>query len=250
MKTLFNLTGKVAIVTGASRGIGEGIAIELARHGADIVVSDILDGEKVVKKIKSMKRKSIFLKCDVSKEASVKELVSQTIKNFRKIDILVNNAGIFNGGPTENYSESEWDKLIGINLKGSFLCSKEALKFMKKGSCIINISSVAGICGSAGGAAYSASKGGTRLLTKALAAEYGPKGIRVNSIHPGIIETAMTKGILKDKKAAQDMISKVPLGRTGKSIDISGPAVFLASDAAAYVTGAEIVADGGWICHL
>lgn len=250
MKNLFDLSGKVAIVTGASRGIGEGIAIELAKHGANVVVSDVLDGEAVVKKIKAMKRKAIFVKCDVSNSSSIKILMNEALKNFNKIDILVNNAGIFNGGSTENYSEADWDKTININLKGNFLLTKEAIKHMKKGSSIINISSVAGICGSAQGAAYCSSKGGIRLLTKSLAAEYGPKGIRVNSIHPGIIETAMTKGILKDKKTAQGMLSKIPLGRNGLPIDIAGPAVFLASNASSYVTGAELVADGGWISTL
>jgi len=243
---MFNLKNKTAIVTGAARGIGQSIAIELARNGADVVVSDIIPGNETVSKIKVLKRKSIFIKTDISSKQEVENLMNQTMKNFKKIDILVNNAGVFIPGTTDQLTEEAWEKTININLKGTFLCSQAALKYMKKGACIINTSSVAGICGYAQAAAYCASKGGIRLLTKSLAAEYGPKGIRVNSIHPGIIETDMTKDMLADKNTKQGMLSSIPLKRTGKPIDIAGPAVFLASDASSYMTGAEIVVDGGW----
>lgn len=250
MSKMFDLKGKVAIVTGAARGIGQSIAIELARHGADVVVTDIIPGNKIVGEIKKLKRKSIFIKADVSKKADVEKVVNQTVKNFKKIDILVNNAGIFVPGTIEKLSEKDWDKTINVNLKGCFLFSQAALKYMKKGSSIINISSVAGISGYSSASAYCASKGGIRLLTKSLAAEIGNRGIRVNSIHPGIIETAMTKGILADKKQKQSMISKVPLKRIGKPIDIAGPAVFLASDDSSYVNGEELIVDGGWVSCL
>lgn len=250
MSDLFDLTGKVAIVTGAARGIGQGIAIELARAGADVVVSDIIPEEGTISQIKKLKRKAIYIKTDISKKKEVESLINETIKNFKKIDILVNNAGIYLAGNTSNFPEESWDKTMNINLKGPFLCSQAALKHMKKGASIINISSVAGIEGSAGGAAYCASKGGIRLFTKALAAEVGPLGIRVNSIHPGLIDTAMTAGFTKDKKVLEGMMSKFLIKRVGKPIDIAGPVVFLASDASSYMTGAEIVADGGWICAL
>lgn len=248
--SLFDLTGKVAIVTGAARGIGQSIAVELARAGADVVVSDIIPGDETVSQIKKLKRKSIYVKTDISKKTEVENLIKETIKNFKKIDILVNNAGIFVPGATETLKEQDWDKTLNINLKGYFLCSQAALKYMRKGSSIINISSVAGICGYAQAAAYCSSKGGIRLLTKSLAAEFGSRGIRVNSIHPGLIDTAMTSDLLKDKKTKEGMLIKIPLKRTGKPIDIAGPAVFLASDASSYMTGSEIVADGGWICAL
>jgi len=247
---MFNLTGKVAIVTGAARGIGQAIAIELARHGADVVVSDIIPGQATVNKVKALKRKSIYIKTDISKKSEVDNLIKETIKKFRKIDILVNNAGIFITGATKTLKEEEWDKTIDINLKGYFLCTQAALKYMKKGSSIVNISSVAGIGGYAQAAAYCASKGGIRLLTKSLAAEYGPLGIRVNSIHPGIIETAMIKGILEDKKTKQGMLAKIPLKKIGNPIDIAGGAVFLASDASSYITGEELIIDGGWVAAL
>jgi len=247
---MFDLKGKTAVVTGAARGIGQSIAVELARNRADVVVSDIIPGDKTVNEIKKLKRKSIFVKTDISDKKQVQELIEKTIKEFKKIDILVNNAGIFVPGAIENISEQDWEKTINVNLKGCFLCSQAALKYMKKGSSIINISSVAGISGYPSAAAYCASKGGIRLLTKSLAVECGARGIRVNSIHPGIIETAMTKDILSDEKQKQGIIAKVPLKRTGKPIDIAGPSVFLASDASSYITGEEMVVDGGWIAGL
>lgn len=245
---LFDLKDKVAIVTGAARGIGQGIAIELARAGADVVVSDIIPGDETIRQIKKLKRKAIYVKTDISNKKQVENLVKETIKNFKKIDILVNNAGIYLPGNVSDLPEETWNKTMDINAKGPFLCSQAALKYMKKGSSIINISSVAGIEGSAGGAAYCASKGGIRLFTKALAAEVGSLGIRVNSIHPGLIDTAMTKDI--DKKMKEGMISKFLIKRVGKPVDIAGPAVFLASDASSYMTGSEIIVDGGWIAAL
>jgi len=247
---LFDLKGKVAIVTGAARGIGQGIAIELARAGADVVVSDIIPEEGTIKQINKLKRKAIYIQTDISNKNSVENLINQTIKTFKKIDILVNNAGGYIPGNTADLPEEIWDKTLSINAKGPFLCCQAALKYMKKGASIINISSVAGIKGSAGGAAYCASKGAIRLFTKALAAEVGSLGIRVNSVHPGLIDTAMTTGFTKDKKIVAGMISKFLLKRVGKPVDIAGPVVFLASDASAYMTGSEIVADGGWICSL
>jgi len=248
MIDLFDLTGKVAIVTGAARGIGQGIAVELARAGADVVISDIISGEDTINQIKKLKRKTIYVKTDISKKSEVENLIKETIKNFKKIDILVNNAGIYIPGNTIDFPEESWEKTMNINLKGPFLCSQAALKYMKRGSSIINISSIAGIEGSGGGAAYSASKGGIRLFTKSLAAEVGALGIRVNSVHPGLIDTAMTNGL--DKKTKEKMLEKFLIKRAGKPVDIAGPVVFLSSDASSYMTGSEIVVDGGWISAL
>lgn len=247
---MFDLSNKVAIVTGSARGIGQAIAIEFARTGADVVVSDIIPGDETVKQIKALKRKAIYVKTDVTNKKDIDNLISEAIKNFKKIDILVNNAGIAITEPSLNVSQESWDKTMNINLRGYFLCSQAALKYMKKGSSIINISSVAGICGSATAAAYCASKGGVRLLTKALAVEFAPQGIRVNSIHPGLIDTAMTKDVLENKAAKNAMVSGIPMKRVGQPVEIAGPAVFLASDAASYITGEELVVDGGWICGL
>ena len=249
---MFDLKNRVVIVTGAARGIGQSIAIELARNGANVVVTDIIPGNATVNKIKKLKRKSIFVKADVSNKKEVEQVVNETIREFKKVDILVNNAGIFKPSPSEILSEEDWQKTIDINLKGYFLFAQAAAKRMikkKKGN-IINISSVAGLSGYTQAAAYCASKGGIIALTKSLSAEWGKYGIRVNTICPGVIETAMTKNILADKKTKQGMLTKIPLGRTGKPIDIAEAAVFLASDASSYITGAELVIDGGWISAL
>lgn len=243
---LFDLSGKVALVTGSSRGMGQGIALELARKGADVVISDVLPGDETVKAITGIGRKSFYFKADVSNERNVKRLFSETIKKFGRLDILVNNAGIYRTSPTVELSEKDWEKTIHIDLKGVFLCSREALKVMKAGSSIINISSIAAMVGFPQAAAYCAAKGGVRALTKELAVEFAKQGVRVNSIHPGVIETPMTVGILKDEKTKATMLQSVPLGRTGKPIDIAGPVAFLASDAASYITGEELVVDGGW----
>lgn len=240
-----NLKGRVAIVTGAARGMGEAIAIELARYGANVVVSDVLPGESTVKKIKALKRDSIYVKTDVSNENEVKNLIDETIKKFKRIDILVNDAGIYKNSPSLNVSEEEWERTIHVNLKGVFLCSREALKHMKRGGNIVNISSVAAMVGFPQAAAYCASKGGVRSLTKSLAAEFGNKGIRVNSIHPGVIDTPMTKG-LKNSKMEKMTLLKIPLNRIGKPIDIANAVVFISSDAASYITGEELIVDGGW----
>ena len=243
---LSDLSGKVAVVTGASRGIGEAIAIELAKHGASVVVSDILPADNVLKKIKSLGRKSLYVKTDVSNEQEVISLFREIMEKFRKVDILVNNAGIYPFSPTIATSEEQWNKTINIDLKGVFLCSREALKHMKQGSSIVNISSIASNVGYSQLAAYCAAKGGVRSLTKSLAVEFADKGIRINSIHPGAVETPMTKAGLKDKSLLKNTLSKIPLGRIGKPIDIANAVVFLASDAASYITGEELVVDGGW----
>ena len=247
MNNLFDLSGKVAIVTGAARGIGESIAVELAKSGANVVVSDIIPGESTAKKVKALGRKSIYIRADVSNEKEVINLINETMRKFGKIDILVNNAGIYKYAPTTSFSLEDWEKTIHIDLRGVFLCSREALKHMKRGASIINISSIAGISGFPDSAAYCAAKGGVRALTKYLASEFGKKGIRVNSVHPGIIHTPMTQQFFEDKKSINEMIAKIPLGRVGQPIDIAGPVVFLASDAASYITGEELVVDGGWI---
>jgi NAD(P)-dependent dehydrogenase (short-subunit alcohol dehydrogenase family) len=243
---LFDLTGKVAVVTGASRGIGQGIAVELARAGANLVLTDVIKCDETIAQIQALKKSAVYFKADVSNERHVKKLMALAMKTFQKIDILVNNAGIYKASPTMNVSDRDWENIIHIDLKGTFLCAREALRYMKAGASIINISSIAGIVGFAQGAAYCAAKGGVRLFTKSLAAEVAKQGIRVNSVHPGVIETPMTVDILKDPNMKNSMIQGVPMGRTGKPLDIAGPVVFLASDASSYMTGSEIVVDGGW----
>ncbi len=249
---MFELNDKVAVVTGGSRGIGKGIALVLARAGADIAIADVLDAGDAVKEIEALGRKAISVKTDVSNKKSVDSMIKEVVSNFGKIDIMVNNAGILRLAQIENMEEKEWEKVIDVNLKGCFLCSQAAGKEMikQKSGSIINIASVAGIAAYQQGAAYSASKAGIILLTKALAGEWGKHGIRVNAICPGAIQTDMTKGMLEDEKMKQGIIMQVPLGRIGVPEDIGEAALFLASDAAGYVTGHALVADGGWTANL
>lgn len=252
---MFDLSGKIAIVTGARRGIGRGIALSLVQAGADVVVSDVSleDCQKVVGEVEALGRKGLAVKCDVSKKAEVDEMVQKTVAEFGKVDILVNNAGILGGfKPFLELTEEDWDKVIEINLKGQFLCAQSAAREMirNKWGRIVNIASIAS--GQVGVgfpqiAHYCASKGGITAMTEALALELSPQGVNVNAIGPGVIETEMTKGMLADEKTRQGMLMRVPKGRVGQPEDIGAAAVFLASDEADYITGATLFVDGGWL---
>jgi len=251
---LFDLSGKVAIVTGGRRGIGRGIALSLAQAGADVVVSDISleDCQKVVGEVEGLGRRGLAIKCDVTQKSEVDEMVKKTIEEFGKVDILVNNAGIVEFKPFLELTEEDWDKVLAVNLKGYFLCAQAAAREMvkKKWGRIINIASIAsgqvGI-GYPQIAHYCASKGGIVALTEALALELSPLGINVNAIGPGVIETEMTKGMLSDEKTKQEILARLPKGRVGQPKDIGTAVVFLASDEADYVTGATLFVDGGWL---
>ena len=257
MKRVFDLSGKVAIVTGARRGIGRGIALALAEAGADVVVSDINleDCQKVVKEIESASgggRKGLAAKCDVTQKSEVEEMVAQTVKEFGKLDILVNNAGIYAPKPFLELTEEEWGRTVDIDLKGQFLCAQAAAKEMAKNKWgrIINIASIASGQVGAGvlaSAHYCAAKGGVTGMTEALALELAPMGIRVNAVGPGAIDTAMTQDILADEQAKKGMLARIPVGRIGQPEDIAGMVVYLASDEADYVNGATIFIDGGYL---
>ena len=251
---MFSLKGKKALVTGASRGIGRGIALALAKQGADVAInyrSNKEEAEKVVAEIKKKERNSFPVQADVSSVDDVIRMFGEVKKNWGKLDILVNNAGIAYYSTFEEMTEEEWDKTLDVNLKGQFLCAREAAKLMKeKGGKIINISSIAS--GGAGiGAArmshYVASKGGVAALTEAMAAELAPYKINVNAIGPGFIDTDMTKELLSDPKAKQGLLARIPRGRLGKPADVGAAAAFLASDEADYITGALLFVDGGWL---
>ncbi len=252
---MFDLTNKVAIVTGSRRGIGKGIAKALAQAGANVVVSDIdlTETQKTADEIaQETGQETLAVKCDVTNKNEVEEMVTQTVARFGKLDILVNNAGITGMKPFLEMSEEDWDKVLDINLKGQFLCAQAAIREMvrQKSGRIINLTSiVAGQVGTGAvqAAHYSASKGGVTALTETLAAEFGSQGITVNAIGPGVIETAMTENFLADDKMKQWMLSRIPKGRFGKPEDIGYLAVYLASDEADYVTGATIFIDGGWL---
>lgn len=247
------LRDRVAIVTGARRGIGGAIAIALAEEGVTIVVSDIdqEDCEKVVAEIEGRGGKALAIRCDVSSRAEVENMVRRTVAVFHRIDILVNNAGIITFKPFLELTEEEWDKTLSVNLKGQFLCAQAAAREMirNRWGRIINISSISsGGCGIAYPlvAHYTASKGGIIALTEALALELTPHGINVNTICPGAIDTEMAKGV-KESGQLKQVLARIPKGRLGQPEDIANLAVFLASEESDYVSGAAIVIDGGWL---
>ena len=251
---MFDLKGKKALVTGSSRGIGRGIALALAKQGADVAInyrSDKNEAEEVVAKIKKMGRDAFVVQADVSSVDEVIRMFGEVKKQWDKLDILVNNAGIAYYSTFEAMTEEEWDKTLNVNLKGQFLCAREAVKLMKeKGGKIINISSIASGGAGIGGvriAHYIASKGGVAALTEALAVELAPYKINVIAIGPGFIDTDMTKDLFSGPKVRQGLLARIPKGRLGKPADIGAVAAFLASDEADYITGALIYVDGGWL---
>ncbi len=241
---MFDLKNKVAIITGASGGLGEAMAVALSTQGTKIAVLDLKDGSSVAKKLKT---KSRYYKLDVTNEEEIKKVVDEIKKEFGSIDILINNAGVYFPTPIIETKVEDWDKLININLRGYFLMAKHCAPKMKEGGKIINISSVAGHHAFAGSAAYNASKGAVIQLTKTMAIEYAGK-INVNAICPGIFVTPMTQGLLKSMEPV--IKNSVPLKRAGEAKEIGGLAVYLSSDECSYMTGSIITIDGGWTCHL
>ena len=243
---------KVAIITGSRRGIGKGIALAFAKEGCKVVISDYVedkDGKKTVEEIKRLGSDAIFVKADVSKEKDVKNLVGKAVKKFGKLNIMVNNAGIVSFGTADTLTEKEWDKVINVNLKGVFFGTKYAAKQMLKqgkGGRIINISSIAGLVGFPGISAYCASKGGVTEFTREAALDYAKNGITVNAINPGVIETDMTKGMIEDKETSKNLLENTPVGRFGNPEDIGNAALFLALDESSFITGHNLVVDGGW----
>lgn len=243
------LKNKVAIITGAGRGIGKETALSLAKEGAKVVVSDITDDiHDVVKEIEKMGSQALAIKADVSNNKQTEELAKKTVKKFGRIDILVNNAGIFPFKNLVDMKEEDWDKVLDVNLKGVFNCTKAVLPTMikQKYGKIINITSIAGIrLGYVGLSHYCASKAGIEGFTKAAALELAQYGINVNTIAPGFIETPGTKET-SNKEDMKRFARMIPLKRVGKPIDIANLVVFLASDESSYITGECIVVDGGW----
>lgn len=253
---MFELTGKVALVTGGSRGIGRGIALALSQQGADVAVNFVSQEEEaqvVAREITQMGRRSLVVRADVSQKTPVEEMVASVVANLGKIDILVNNAGIAVFKPFLEMSEEEWDTMLDINLKGQFLVAQAVVREMVKqgqGGKIINITSIAsgglGI-GFSNIAHYCASKGGVVALTEALAVELAPQKINVNAIAPGVIDTNMTKMVKENPQMMTGIMVRVPWGRMGKPNDVAAAAVFLASAEADYLTGTVIYVDGGWL---
>ncbi|MBN1833669.1 MAG: glucose 1-dehydrogenase [Deltaproteobacteria bacterium] len=250
--------GKTALITGAASGLGEGCALLLAKEGAEIVIADINEnkGHEVVENIRQEDGKAIFVKLDVSREQDWENAIEKTLLEYRKLDVLVNNAGIQYVKEVEETPLEDWRRFMRICLDGVFLGTKHAIRVMRDngGGSIINISSVVGIVGTVDNtSAYCAAKGGIRSFTKAVALECSKAGrnynIRVNSVHPGAMETPMIAGMLKDETIRATVENAHPIGFLGKPIDVAYGVLYLASDESRMVTGAEMVIDGGWIAR-
>ncbi len=249
----FDLTGKVAVVTGGGKGIGRAAAVALAEAGADVVPTSRTAGDvqEVAAEIRRLGRQTLEVTTDVAVPEQVEEMVEAVMARFGRIDVLVNAAGI---SPVlkraEEMTIEEWDQIINVNLRGNFLCCRavgmKMIETQVRGS-IINIASIGGEVAFPRLAAYCASKGGVLQLTRVLAVDWVRFGIRVNAVAPGYIETGMTEGVRRSEKIYADLIRKTPMARFGKPEEITGAVVYLASEASSFVTGSTLTVDGGWL---
>jgi 2-deoxy-D-gluconate 3-dehydrogenase len=251
MAISFDLTGKVALVTGANTGIGQAIAVALAGAGANVAVAGRSAPTETLSQIRAQGRKSCNIKADLSSIEPVSGVVAQTIDELGRLDILVNNAGIIRRDDLLNFSEADWDAVIDTNLKTLFFLSQTAARHMAgRGSGkIINIASLLTFQGGIRVPSYAAAKSGVGGVTKAMANELAPKGVQVNAIAPGYIATNNTAALQADETRNRQILERIPAGRWGKPEDIAGAAVFLASAASDYVTGQILAVDGGWLAR-
>ncbi len=246
------LEGKIAIVTGAGSGNGRGIALRFAREGCAVACVDIdeASAQRTVADIVDLGQAGMAVRADISRRDEVHAMVAQVLERFGRIDILVNNAGVETLTHLLDIEEAEWDRTIDINLKGTFLCTQAVAREMVRTGVhgrIINIGSICSEVALSHQTHYCASKGGVRMMTKAMALDLADAGITVNAIGPGVIETAMTRASLDDPERRASLLHRIPLQRIGQPDDVAGGAVFLASDDAAYITGTILFIDGGWL---
>ena len=244
------LENKVALISGGARGMGATEARIFAREGAKVVICDILEreGRQTEAEINETGAECLFAHLDVTDESGWQRAVAAVVARFGKLDILINNAGIAGRPTVEDTGADLWDRVMDINAKGVFLGTKAAIPEMRRsgGGSIINISSIYGLVGSGGSASYHASKGAVRLFTKSTAIQYAKEGIRANSIHPGPILTPINEGSRANPEEYRQMVSSIPLGRYAQPEEVAYGALYLASDEASFITGSELVIDGGW----
>jgi NAD(P)-dependent dehydrogenase (short-subunit alcohol dehydrogenase family) len=246
------LAGKVALVTGGASGMGRSEATIFAREGAKVMVADLMesDGQKVVSEIADSGGQARFVRLDVTQESQWEAAVAATVAAFGKLDILVNNAGISGGIVEDPMDTGGWDQLMSVNAKGVFLGMKHAVPAMRRagGGAIVNISSISGFAGQAGiHMGYNASKGAVRIMTKSAAVQFAGDGVRVNSVHPGILPPMRTSRLTADPAHRAKMLKGVPMKREGRVEEVAHAVLFLASDEASYITGTELVVDGGYL---
>ena len=241
------LKGKVALVTGAAQGIGKAVTLLLARHGADVIVADINmeKAEETAREVQAMGQQAVAVKLDVTRLQEVEATVETALQKFGKIDILINNAGIARDKLILRMTEEDWDAVLGVNLKGTFNCTKAVIKHMSKqrSGKIVNIASVVGEMGNPGQANYAASKAGVIGLTKTIAREFAQRGINVNAIAPGYIQTPMTDAL--PEKAKEELKRMIPMERLGQAEDVAQAVLFLVSEASSYITGNVLKVNGG-----
>jgi 2-dehydro-3-deoxy-D-gluconate 5-dehydrogenase len=251
MKNSFDLSGKAAIVTGGTRGLGRGMAIGLANAGADVALVDREEASETADVIRSMGRRALTLSADLMSIEAIPSLVQKTIDAFGKVDILVNNAGTIRRTPAIDYSEKDWDDIMAVNSKTVFFFSQAAARDMvkRKSGKIINIASLLSFQGGILVPAYAASKGAVAQITKALANEWASQGINVNAIAPGYMATDNTKALREDAVRSKSILDRIPASRWGTPEDLADVAVFLASPASDYVNGHVLVVDGGWMAR-
>ena len=243
------LEGKVALISGGARGMGAAEARFFAREGARVAVGDLLEeeGARLESEIAEAGGDCIFIRLDVTSEESWANAVELTVSRYGRLDVLVNNAGVYQKARVEDTTLEGWDRVMAINAAGPFLGTKAAVPAMRDsgGGSIVNISSTAGLVGSLHSTAYTASKGAVRLLTKATAVQYAGDGIRANSVHPGPIDTDMLAAVYSDPEERRRRVSRIPMGREGTVDEVAYGVLFLASDESSFMTGSELVIDGG-----